>query len=356
MDILRKTGKILLCVALVLLHSLSLAQDFTDVSPDYRPKFPGDFFYKKDFRIQWWYFTGHLTDKDGREFGYELTFFVVGVQKREYTSQFGVDNIYISHFAVSDVGGKKFYYADMADSGAFRFSGADAQRLRVWVGENRLEGGAKTMQLSAFDKDKALAIDLDLEADTTLVLNGEGGYSRKSEESPAMASIYFSYPSMKTEGRLRIGNRSFAVSGKSWFDREFSSRELGKNQAGWDWFAIQLEDNREIMLYEIRNKNGSSDRYSSGTFVYPDGAYRHLSKDDYSITALDHYKSEHTGAHYPSKWKIAIPSENISLVVTPLIKDQELVAARSTGNYYWEGTCEVTGNEKGRAYVELTGY
>ncbi|HEX8949118.1 MAG TPA: lipocalin family protein, partial [Dissulfurispiraceae bacterium] len=220
----------------------------------------------------------------------------------------------------------------------------------------RLEGGTKTMHLSAFDKDKELGIDLDLEADTPVVLNGEGGYSRKSEESPAMASIYFSYPSMKTEGRLRIGKRSFAVSGKSWFDREFSSRELGKNQAGWDWFAIQLDDNREIMLYEIRDKHGSVDRYSSGTFVYPDGAYRRLKKDDYSITVLDHYKSAHTGAHYPSGWKIAVPSENVSFTVTPLIKDQEFVATHSTGNYYWEGACGVTGNGKGRAYVELTGY
>ena len=110
------------------------------------------------------------------------------------------------------------------------------------------------------------------------------------------------------------------------------------------------------MLYLLRNKDGSIDRYSSGTFIYPNGTYRHLSKDDFSVSVLAHYKSVKTGAHYPSEWEIKVPSENIMVTVSPLVEDQEVPAFNSTGNYYWEGTCKVEGSAKGRAYVELTGY
>ena len=110
------------------------------------------------------------------------------------------------------------------------------------------------------------------------------------------------------------------------------------------------------MFYLIRKKDGSPGKYSSGAVVYPNGAYRHLSADDFRITVLAHYKSEKTGARYPARWKIVIPSETLTMTVTPLMRDQEVSAASSTGIAYWEGTCRVEGNVKGRAYVELTGY
>jgi predicted secreted hydrolase len=210
------------------------------------------------------------------------------------------------------------------------------------------------MYLSASDGDKAF--DLTLISTKPIVLHGENGYSRKSEESPLIASFYSSYTNLKTEGSLKIGNKIYKVKGKSWFDREISSRGLGQKQVGWDWFSIQIDDNREIMLYLLRNKDDSIDKNSSGTFVSFDGAYRHLSKEDFSVTVLSHYKSKKTGARYPSQWEIKIPSEKIQLTLFPLIKDQELVTTRSTFNYYWEGTCAVEGTARGRAYVEMTGY
>jgi predicted secreted hydrolase len=146
------------------------------------------------------------------------------------------------------------------------------------------------------------------------------------------------------------------VQGKTWFDREFSSRGLSKDQQGWDWFAIQLDDNREVMLYLIRKKDGTNDLYSSGTFIYANGEYRHLSKDDFKVTVLDHYKSQKSGARYPSLWEIIVPSEKLSLRIMPSLQDQEVLSQNTTGNYYWEGTCTVKGTAKGRAYVEMTGY
>jgi predicted secreted hydrolase len=346
------------CIAIVLIFlsllSDALAQEYLDVTPEYKPEFPRDFYYKKDYRVQWWYFTGHLFDEKGREFGYELTFFAVGVQKKEFKSKFGVNTLFISHFAVTDVDGKKYYFTDKADAGAFGFAGARDDELKVWVAHNSLDGTMDRMHLRA--SDSALALDLILVAGKPLVLNGESGYSRKSEESPLFASLYFSYTELRTTGTLTVGDRVFSVHGKSWFDREISTRGLSERLAGWDWFGIQLDDNREIMLSLLRKKDGSTDRHSSGTFVYENGERRHLTPADFSVTVLDYYRSKKTDAKYPSRWEIRVPSEQLTLRVSSLLEDQEFPAARSTGNYYWEGTCSVEGTATGRAYVEMTGY
>jgi len=335
-------------------YTLAFGQEYRDVVPGNVVTFPDDMHYRKDYRFQWWYFTGHLYDGSGREFGYELTFFIIGVQKRLFTSKFGTNNIYISHFAISDIEKKRFYHTADTDNGAFGFAGAKEDRLRVWVGNDSLEAAKEKMHIHALDGDTWL--NLWLVPVKAVVLNGVGGYSRKSEESPLVSSLYFSYTNLATEGSLKFNGTVFRVKGKSWFDREISSKSLGKDYAGWDWFSIQLNDEREIMLYLIRRKDGTIDNFSSGTLVYPDGRYRHLSKNEFIVTVLKHYTSKKTGAHYPSQWKITIPSENAEFMVSPMIEDQEFLGTYSTGNYYWEGTCKVEGSSPGRAYVEMTGY
>jgi predicted secreted hydrolase len=338
----------------VLFFSLVFAQEYREVSPETKVSIPGDFHFKDEYRVQWWYFTGHLINEKGREFGYELTFFVVNVQARDYKSEFGVKRIYISHFAISDLENQAFLFSDRADTDAYQLAGAEKHSLKVWVGKNILEGDMKKLHIQAEDSEKAL--NLFLVPEKPLVLNGKNGYSRKSSESPLNASLYFSYPSMKTRGTIKIGKDTYTVKGKTWFDRELSSRGLSKDQQGWDWFAIQLDDNREIMLYLIRKKDSTTDSYSSGTLVYSNGAYRHLPKDDFKVTVLDHYLSPKSRARYPSLWEITIPSEKLSLRIMPSLQNQEVLAQNTTGNYYWEGTCTVEGTAKGRAYVEMTGY
>jgi predicted secreted hydrolase len=334
--------------------SSSPGQEYRDVLPEYRVKLPDDLYYRDDFRIQWWYFTGHLSTVSGRRFGYELTFFVVGVQKRKYVSRFGLNTVVISHFALSDISEGEYFFSDKADGVVFGFAGASRDRLGVFVGGDRLEGSMEEFHLAASAEDRA--IDLSLIPGKPYVPNGEGGYSRKSESSPLQASLYFSNTDLRTAGTVKIADRVFEVTGKSWFDREISSRPGSEDLAGWDWFAIQLDDGRDIMLSLLRKSDGALDRFSSGTLVYRDGTYRILDKGDFSVRALDRYRSRKTGAWYPSAWEVGIPSENLSLRVTPLMQDQEFVAPYSTWNYYWEGACRVSGSTGGRAYVELTGY
>jgi len=349
---------VLLCFLFCLgIFQHAAAEEFREVTQDRVLQFPADFYFRPDYRLQWWYFTGHLFDKDGHEFGYELTFFVAGVQRREFRSSFGVKDIYVSHFAITDVSGKKFYFSDRSDSGAFGFAGAEQTRLKVWVAGNLMEGKPEKIRLHA--SGEGMAADLVLSPVKPLVLHGDKGYSRKAEDSPLSASWYFSYTDMATEGTLKTGDAVRGVSGKSWFDREISAGRMGQGQKGWDWFSIQLDDGREIMLYNMRKADGTIDRYSSGTFVHRDGSSRHLASADFSITVLRHYTSVQTGARYPALWEIRIPSEGLVLKVTPLVEAQEFVATHSTGNHYWEGACAVAsvdGSTGGRAYAEMTGY
>jgi predicted secreted hydrolase len=354
-DNLLKTCGVLICLFMSLWIPSSVSgQEYSDIAPGQAVRLPEDLYFRSDYRVQWWYFTGHLLDEAGNEFGYELTFFTVGVQKRKYRSKFGLNTIYISHFAISDVGGDQFFYAADSDTGAFGFAGAENNRLNVWVGDNILEGTSDKMHVHAEDGNRL--IDLWLVPEKPFVMNGINGYSRKSEESPLIASLYVSNTSMDTTGTLDTGGKTLNVTGKSWFDREISSRGLGEQYAGWDWFAIQLDDKREIMLYIIRKRDGSIDTFSSGTIVYADGRSRILSKDDYTVTILNHFRSKKTGDRYPSLWDIQISSEQLRLRVTPLIEDQELIVTSTTWNSYWEGTCAVTGTVPGKAYVEMTGY
>ena len=236
----------------LLFSSAVFAQEYKDIAPGAGVEIPGDFYFRDGYRIQWWYFTGHLFDETGREFGYELTFFVVNVQERSYTSQFGVKRIYISHFAISDIKENRFLFSDQADTDAYALAGAKSDSLKVWAGKNILEGDMTKLHIQAEDREKSL--DLSLVPAKPLVLNGENGYSRKSEESPLNASLYFSCSSLETRGTIKIGRDIFRVKGKTWFDREISSRGLSEDQQGWDWFAIQLDDDRELMLYLLRKK------------------------------------------------------------------------------------------------------
>lgn len=340
-------------LSLLVLSLNAHAQEWRDVTPDDAVELPKDLFFQKEYRIQWWYFTGHLYDSRGREFGYEVTFFAAGVQHRKYASRFRVNFLYLSHFAISDVQEKKYYHFSSADAGAYGFAGAESKKLKVWVGRDSLEGTMKKMHIKAEAKD--IQLDLFLLPKKPVVLNGEKGYLRKSEESDRIASRYFSYTDLQTTGALKVRNDVFQVAGKSWFDREISTRGLAQNE-GWDWFSLQLDDGREIMLYRIRKKDGSIDQFSSGTLVYRDGRYRRLDREDYAIAVLSSYRSKHTGTVYPSKWKITIPSEKLELIVTPLIGDQEFTGIDIMGGSYWEGTCKTEGSAQGRAYVEMTGY
>ncbi len=322
--------------------------------------FPQDHGPHPDFLTEWWYYTGNLEGADGQRFGYQLTFFRRAVrpaaERIERESDWSAEQIYLAHFALSDIRGGKFHAFERYERGAAGLAGATADPLyRVWLHDWQVEQtGEDTFRLSA--KAGEVALDLTLTDRKGITLQGDRGYSRKGAE-PGNASLYYSQTRLESAGRVALDGESIPVTGWSWLDREISTSVLSDGQIGWDWFAIQLDDGSEMMLFHIRNKDGSIAEYSQGTFIAPDGTATSLKREDFSITPEATWRSPHSGGVYPSRWRLQVPGQNIDLRVEPLMADQEL----QVSVVYWEGAVRVSGSRNGApvsgyGYTELTGY
>ncbi|NOQ52555.1 MAG: carotenoid 1,2-hydratase [Desulfuromonadaceae bacterium] len=321
--------------------------------------FPADHGAHPAYKNEWWYFTGNLQGEGGRRFGYQLTFFRFALtpSRPQRSSRWGTGQVYMAHFALTDVAGGRFYNFERFSRQALGLAGAEAEPFRVWLENWSAEGSAGGFfPLHLKSGQEKVGIDLTLESDKPVVLQGEGGLSQKSDEA-GNASYYYSLSRLETGGRVRIGDQTFAVEGTSWFDREWGTSALGENQVGWDWFALQLDDGRDLIFYQLRRKDGSADPFSRGTLVEPDGGSRSLLLSEVEIEVLDTWRSSDGRARYPARWRLRIPTEGLALDVEPLVADQEWRAAVR----YWEGAVKVKGRSRGRpvggyGYVELTGY
>ncbi|MCW8858289.1 MAG: carotenoid 1,2-hydratase, partial [Deltaproteobacteria bacterium] len=322
-------------------------------------QFPRDHGPHPEFKTEWWYYTGNLKSASGRRFGYQLTFFRIALspQAPSRNSEWATNQVYMAHFALSDPDAGQFHHFERFSRGAQRLAGAEAEPFKVWLENWSATSGTPQslpMQLSAATGE--VSIDLQLDSAKPIVLQGDAGLSQKSAE-PGNASYYYSLTRMPTVGRISIEGESFAVSGASWLDREWSTSALGKNQLGWDWFSLQLSDGRELMYYQLRLRDGSADPLSSGVLVAADGSSQRLRASDLQIEVLDHWRSPHSGGRYPARWRLLLAAQQLDLEIVPLLADQEL----QTSVRYWEGAVAVQGRSaagpvQGYGYVELTGY
>jgi predicted secreted hydrolase len=326
-------------------------------------RFPADHGPHPGFRTEWWYYTGNLETREGRRFGFQLTFFrsALTATPQARTSEWGASHAYLAHFALTDVDGERFHSFERWSRGALGLAGAQAEPFRVWVeswsaNASSPAGPAGTPSMRLTAAEAGVGIDLDLRPGKPVVLQGDRGLSQKSAGA-GNASYYYSLTRMPAAGTVRLGKESFAVTGLAWMDREWSTSSLAADQVGWDWFALQLADGRELMLYRLRRRDGTADPASSGTLIGPRGESRPLRLSDFRLEDLDRWESPRSGARYPSRWRIRIPADGLDLEVRPAVPDQEL----DVSFLYWEGAVEVTGTHQGRpvsgrGYVEMTGY
>jgi predicted secreted hydrolase len=334
------------------------AREWKQATRDYPLSVPRDHVNHPAYKLEWWYYTGNVDTEAGRRFGYQLTFFRVGVDPSPANpSTFAVRDLYIAHAAVTDVKGGQHLFAERVSRGAAGSAGAGLFDYRVWndAWEARLEYGQHRLQA----RDPRFAIDLLLSEGRPAVLNGDHGYSQKGS-TPGNASEYYSLTRMPTEGALTLAGERYPVTGLSWMDHEFGTTFLEKSQQGWDWFSLQLDDGTDLMVFELRGLDGSVDPQSSGTLVPADGTPRHLGAGDFTLAPGRRWTSPTTGGSYPVEWQVTLPAEHLDLAVRPAIDAQELVGAR-TGVSYWEGAIDVHGTRagqpvSGRGYLEMTGY
>jgi predicted secreted hydrolase len=344
-------------------HAVDTATHFEPAAEGYHYEFPRDHGSHESFQTEWWYYTGHLSATDGRSFGYQLTFFRRGVppdQVKTLPSKWSITQLYLAHFAVTDLSKRQFRYAERISRAGLGKAGAEAGRLHAWIDRWEAEMPQQSHRHRLRAADGGLAIELELSPVKPLMIHGMGGISRKGNEQ-GQASHYYSFTRLATSGRVTIGKETVDVSGASWMDHEFGSAELGKDLVGWDWFSLQLDDQTEIMLYRLRRADGSADPASSGTFIDREGQGRHLEQNDFTLEPVSHWTSPASKARYPQRWRLTIPSRQLSLELVPRMAEQELLTTRSTQVTYWEGAIEANGvaggkPTRGQGYMELTGY
>ncbi len=330
-------------------------------------EFPKDHSSHQGYRTEWWYYTGNLQSAVGNGYGFQLTFFRRRIIPLEFekkwptpASAWRTSQIYLAHAAISDLDGKHHFYAQDMGRGVPGIAGEfrDNDIVRIYLKKWSTRIGPKAHHLKVISD--RFSFDLHLTPFKPTVFHGKKGYSRKGS-TPESASCYYSLTRLETQGQVTLAKKTFTVSGFSWMDHEFSTAPLEPGLVGWDWFGLQLSDNTEIMIYLLRHEDGTFHPASSGTYISSNGKTRHLSRNDIEVTVTDTWNSPNSGAVYPARWRLKIPSPAMDLMIAPNLPDQEMRTHESTGVTYWEGSVSVRGIKKGRqidghGYVELTGY
>lgn len=379
------------------------------VDPNYAWSFPRDHGTHPGFRNEWWYFVGHLYDATGRRFGYQLTLFRIGIAPTapRLDSWWTASDLVMGHLAVTDVAGDRHLFAETLYRATPLLGGfGAADSVLAWSqappgthGRWSIRWNAGRFELSARDERTGVAVELSAAPLEEPLLQGPNGYSRKSGTEEA-ASHYYSVTRLETRGSITVPAsrdpdpepsraaqkapprhpadassrmetleaaprgatpgrplaspsdvETLEAGGISWMDHEFSSNQLGAHQVGWDWFALQLADGRDLMLYMLRDAEGVD--YAHGTLREASGAAHPLEPKDWRLDAR-----RAQGELYPSRWNLEIPEHDIEVEIVPLVLDQENVSAILPDLRYWEGAVEVRAQERawGQGYVELTGY
>ena len=319
--------------------------------------FPDDHAAHPDFRNEWWYLTGNLETPEGNRIGYQLTLFRIALAPGSPDSQsaWATHQVWMGHVAVTDIAAADHRHAERYARGAAGLAGQSMQPFRVWLEDWQIRGDSDGSFPWTIDVDAGdFALQLTVDPAREPILQGDKGLSQKSA-APGNASYYYSITRLATDGEVRIGENTQAVSGMSWLDREWSTSALGDDQAGWDWFSLQLDSGEDLMVYRLRRKDGSTDEQSAGAWVDRQGTAETLRAKDFTLRE-ERFWTSASGRRYPVAWTLETGGRSPALRVEALLDDQEM----RTSVRYWEGAVRIeaadTGEHLGRGYLEMTGY
>ena len=334
-----------------------------------RGRFPRDHWAHAGYKTEWWYFTGHLRDDDGRRFGYQFTFFRVGVLPTapDTDSAWAARDLIMGHAAISDLDGNDHRFSEVIYRAVPLLGGFGVwpDPLIAWSkspagtpGEWRLTWNGDAFDFDMRDDAQAMSFSLSTRPDKPLVFQGPNGYSRKTQSGRG-ASLYYSFSRLQTSGQLSLDGRTWQVSGESWMDKEFFTSVLESQQIGWDWFSLQLDDRREVMLFLLRREDGTTD-FAAGTVVHPDGSTTYLDgSDSFTVTSQARTGKARTPRAFTRRaGACRILQEQLDLQLVAEMADQENRSRLIGTLHYWEGAVKLLRNgvPVGKGYVELTGY
>lgn len=329
---------------------------------------------------EWWRISGHLHTPEGRRFAFAATFFRFAIagktdvkasrRAREQSAWRTGNEFYPATFALVDEGKRRYFSATKVERGAFGFGSAAANSLDVATGQwtLRAEPAIRHAELASpettFDLHVAngeFALDLRQTAVKPRVAFGHAGVIRSGSCTRCVEHA-FAYTRLRARGELRLGGQRFRLEGRSWLDHEYGTHELAPGDVGWDRFAIQLDDGRDVLVRVVRRADGTPSPATSGELVARDGTLTNLGARDVGVTPVAHtiWRSPASGARYPVLWEITVPKARLDLAVVPPFSAQEIVSQQG-GPAYYEGSIDVErapppGGDTGTGFAELTGY
>ena len=324
------------------------AEQFTPVTPGREFTFPADHGAHPGFRIEWWYITANLKNEQGQDFGVQWTLFRNALRAGAQGSGWNDGTIWMGHAAVTSA--TRHYAAERYARGGVEQAGVKLAPFSAWIDEWSMSSDTPaadplaSLQLQA--KGAQFAYRLHLTSSKPLVLQGQQGFSQKSEQG--QASYYYSQPYFEAKGEVTLDGQRYQVSGPAWLDREWSSQPLTANQTGWDWFSVHLADGDELMLYRMRQKQGEP--YLTGTWISADGSTEQLSAQDISLEPLAN--TQVAGHSMPTRWSVKIPGKGLDITTDALNPN----AWMDLQIPYWEGPITMSGSHQGVGYLEMTGY
>ncbi len=338
-------------------------------------QWPRDLYAHREYRTEWWYFTGHLSpanpSEEQADISFQLTFFRLGMippQEPLPRSQLAAPGGIMAHAAMTDPQQGTHVFSEVLwrETPLLAGCGAPGDTTIVWcrapAGTDdiwSITWNGNSFGLHAIDAAQKVAYDLVCRPLKPVVLHGDNGFSAKNHDRTS-GSLYASFTRLEVHGTILRQGRKIPVTGMCWMDREIFTNTLAADQKGWDWFSLQLDDGRDLMLYRLFKPDGSTD-HTSGTLIDAHGVATPLETGDWSLIPLDTWRSPASGAKYPIKWHLRSRPAHLDIILTATLPDQENRSQRS-GVHYWEGAVTITGSgdEKGpllgRGFVEMTGY
>ncbi|QID18349.1 carotenoid 1,2-hydratase [Nitrogeniibacter mangrovi] len=329
---------------------------YARVTPGRAFAFPRDHLPHPGYRIEWWYLTANLTDAGGRRWGVQWTLFRQQLAPGADPGGWSSSQMWMAHAALTTPDGyrheQRFARGGIGQAGVAVRDG----RFSAWLDDwSLVADGAELFPARLDATVDGARVRLALSARTPYVLQGEGGYSRKSAQG--QASYYYSQPHVRVDGAVTVDGRPVRLSGTGWLDREWSSQPLAANQQGWDWFSLHLADGHALMVYRLRHADGPD--WVSGSWIDAEGRSETLGPEDITLDVLERRTvatptpgQPDATRRLPLAWRVSLPGQDKSWTVRA-VRDDQWMGGRFP---YWEGVVQVDDGAAGMGYLELTGY
>jgi len=344
--------------------------------PNYSLTLPFDHQSHPEFDIEWWYLTANLLDEAQNPYAFQWTLF--RFRNPNQQNQWHQGQIYMAHTSLHTP--NTHWFEERFAPGGIGTAGVS---LSTNNGQNRQNdtGKALTLKLDNWQwqahradgslfpatlrasvsktntaskttinnakPQEDMSIEFELQQTGPFILQGDKGYSVKSSGGKH-ASHYYSLPFIDIHGSIQGAQEEIKLTGKAWYDHEWTSTLLDSSTAGWDWMSLHLDNGDKLMAFSMRLNE--QENFQTGTYISANGDTRTLAPKNIRLTIKK--ISEIEGRNLPLSWQVSIPDQGLDINV----QASKSKAFNPSIFGYYEGPVVVSGTHKGEGFLELTGY